>query len=425
MFYECIRWQILKQFYGILKKIILTDMKICLFCETYNTSRGGIESFTHAVAHRLSKMKHEVHVLTIAGDDKFYLEDNKHEFIRVHKIKLPDKFFPGFWRMNKIIPLYEIFYSCMIVRVLHQLHNIYKFDIFESSVLNLWYIFPKLPFVIRLHGYAGYEARYRSCGLINRIRLRCKWFIEKHVLSKASAIIAVSLDHLNAVHDIWGFNIKRNTTIIHNGIDMEDMKLVDRKLVAATEVLFVGRIKREKGIETIIKALPEVYRQHPTTGFIFIGNDSYDAMGNSYINDLTNRTKIYNVKFTGALSQQAVMQYYREIDICIFPSDFREPFPMVVLEAMANGCCVIVSDYGGVVELVDHGINGFRIPVGNSMALAKIINTLLNDANLLKTISENAVKRIKVGFTIDLTVNKTLVVYQSAIARSLKHDRIS
>lgn len=392
-------------------------MKICFLCEGYHKYRGGIESFIYSISKSLIKNGHEVHIITVSGDEKYYLDHDKNEGLYIHKVDLKNQPFRCFWNINKVFPIYEIYFSYVITKKLNKIINNYSIDIFESSHLHFWYFKKRIPFVIRLHGYAGFEKRYSNNGHLTKlIRNKIKLYIEKRLLKKVDALISVSCDHAKAVSEVCKFTGNLNFNVIHNGIDSTIFSPPQDNSKRHLNVLFVGRIKKEKGVDTIIDAIPIVLKKFPETKFIFIGMDSINLVtGRSHIELLRKKVDDNRVVFLGALSQEEVIDYYKKNSICIFPSSFREPFPLVTLESMACGCAVIATKNGGFLEVINNGLDGFLVSVDDHLALSDSILTLLKDKELLNDFSRKAIEKINKRFTIEKTTEKTLIVYKKAI----------
>jgi glycosyltransferase involved in cell wall biosynthesis len=402
-------------------------MKICFVCEGYHQYRGGIESFTHCLSHALIQKGHEVHIITTSGNERFYLEDLSVAGLYIHKVELKKQPFLGFWRLNKILPLFEIYFSCLILSKIKEVIGQFDIDIVESSILNFWNFSRRVPFVIRLHGYAGFENRYKARDFFSLIRSKLKWCIESMVLKKADKIISVSADHLKAVGDIWGFDIGEKACVVHNGVDIPRVMPLNDIGFRQANVVFVGRIKEDKGVETIINGASSVLKEFPGIKFYFIGKDSeMKGKGESYIGYLINKLRDERVIFLGALPHEDVMRFYRDNLIAVFPSNFREPFPLVVLEAMAYGCVVIASRIGGIPEVVEEDVSGVLVAPNDSEALAETIKELLKNETLRNFLSKNASEKIRDHFSIEKTAEKSIVVYKFILdIRNLAKGKVS
>lgn len=134
-------------------------------------------------------------------------------------------------------------------------------------------------------------------------------------------------------------------------------------------VYYVGRIQQEKGLYVLVDAARQILATDPSVKFIIAGTGSslnalreqVDALG---VSD--------RVLFPGYISDTMRDQLYQVADVAVFPSLY-EPFGIVALEAMSARCPVIVSDVGGLGEVVDEGITGLKVLPDRSDNLAGAI----------------------------------------------------
>ena len=95
-----------------------------------------------------------------------------------------------------------------------------------------------------------------------------------------------------------------------------------------------------------------------------------------------------NVRYVGPYDQEQVDRLMRAVDAVVVPSIWWENSPVVIQEAFRNRRPVICSDIGGMAEKVRDGIDGFHFPVGNALALARLIERLAAEPEKLKAIRE-------------------------------------
>ncbi len=111
------------------------------------------------------------------------------------------------------------------------------------------------------------------------------------------------------------------------------------------------------------------------------------------------------INFTGALPNAEVVKRFSENDIFILTSDY-EGLPVSLLEAMSQGCIPIVSDIkSGIPEVINHGINGFKVEPGNFKKYADYIEELYVNHSSRKQISIEAHQSIlKANFSVEAMV---------------------
>src|SRR5207249_1386715 len=131
-------------------------------------------------------------------------------------------------------------------------------------------------------------------------------------------------------------------------------------------VYYVGRMVPEKGLSVLIDAVPLVLQQWPSVKFVLAG-------GGGYANDLRAKASALgvadNIIFAGRVSDEVRDALFKVADCAVFPSLY-EPFGIVALEAMAAGTPVVVSEVGGLPEVVDLHVTGITVHPNDPVSLA-------------------------------------------------------
>ena len=119
-----------------------------------------------------------------------------------------------------------------------------------------------------------------------------------------------------------------------------------------------------------------------------------------------------HVTWNGRTTMERVKEQYATHDILVMPSR-AEGLPVALLEGMAAGCVPVVSDLpSGIPEIVENGLSGFRIQVGDAPGFADAIVAIARDRRALVRMSDEAAARIRIGFNIEERARQ----YQAAIA---------
>lgn len=166
-----------------------------------------------------------------------------------------------------------------------------------------------------------------------------------------------------------------NPTLIKAGINTERFEKLDKQIAKkqlgfrddVVNVLFAGRFAAQKGIPFAIEALKDTKVPH---AFRLIGNTSG-------MPELVEQNP--QCEFLGPKIPDELAVYMAASDILIMPSLY-EPFGIVAIEAMAAGCCLIVTATGGLNEIVEHGVNGFKVPPGDATAIREAFETMVADS---------------------------------------------
>jgi starch synthase len=209
-----------------------------------------------------------------------------------------------------------------------------------------------------------------------------------------------------------------------------------RRSVASPEdkiVLYVGRIHPQKGIPAIYAAADRVVATVPRVRYLLAGGtDSREstAMLHRLQSDYPHLKP--HIKLLGKLPREQLSMLHRIADVVLVPSVY-EPFGYTAIEAMASGMTVIVSDVGGLAEIVEHERSGLRVPVvpgagpGETRevdveALAAAQLRLLSDPALAQRLGRAGQQRVAETFSIERMIEGNMAVYRSAIARHRSGD---
>lgn len=127
----------------------------------------------------------------------------------------------------------------------------------------------------------------------------------------------------------------------------------------------------------------------------------------------------HKVYFTGYISDEELLKLYKCVDIAVFPSLY-EPFGIVALEGMVANVPVVVSDTGGLGEIVEHGVDGMKSYTGNANSLADSILEILHNPEKAEKMKKKALEKVNSIYNWDAVTEKTLGVYKAILDES-KH----
>lgn len=181
---------------------------------------------------------------------------------------------------------------------------------------------------------------------------------------------------------LTGFKeIPQNVFVLHNGVDRKLINFPEKH----KEMIFVGRLVKEKGVELFINAVEKISEKLPEWKFSIVGASHLGEMREkSSFANLCSK-KFLNIKgntaFTGYLSNSAVQKKMQNASIVIVPSLWDEPYGLVVAEAMSNGAAVITSYSGGIPEVI--GSNGIVIKDINQKKLESAMYKLASSTEKL------------------------------------------
>jgi D-inositol-3-phosphate glycosyltransferase len=190
-------------------------------------------------------------------------------------------------------------------------------------------------------------------------------------------------------------------------------------------ILFIGRLERLKGLETLVFALAEIAHVSPSlkVKLLVLGADSSNgaheaaAFGGerARIEALAREIGIQDrVTFLGAVGHDRLPAFYSLADVCAVPS-YSESFGLVALEAQACGTPVVASRVGGLRQLVLDGITGYTIARHDPAEYASALLALLRDPQL-RSVMGAAGRRLAGTYTWQVTAERLLETYTESEA---------
>ncbi len=177
-------------------------------------------------------------------------------------------------------------------------------------------------------------------------------------------------------------------------------------------VFFVGRLVQEKGVQVLLEAVPLIIEQFPRTKFIIAGRGPYEEELHSHCDRLGLRER---VNFTGYIDDRTRNHLYHFAACAVFPSLY-EPFGTVALEGMAARTPVVVSDTGGLSEIVNHNENGLKAYCGNARSLADQIRRLLSDQKLARRLGEAGYQTVLENYSWQGIARNTALEYKRILS---------
>ncbi len=181
-------------------------------------------------------------------------------------------------------------------------------------------------------------------------------------------------------------------------------------------IVYTGRLVTRKGLNVLIDAWRMVIKKFSHAQLFIIG--SGDLQPNSIEKEIKQRVKsehIKNIHFEGSTSSPET--YLGVADIFAFPSR-QEGFPNALLEAMACRLAPIVSEIGGIMDLVENGKNGLFFPPGDSYLLSERIQYLLKNHEKRMQISQNARRHVLKYYTFDQVADQYCQLYENVYNRN-------
>jgi glycosyltransferase involved in cell wall biosynthesis len=205
-----------------------------------------------------------------------------------------------------------------------------------------------------------------------------------------------------------GINTERFDALA--GEDLQDFR---NRYASPNEklVFHVGRMVDEKGVRIIINSAHQVLRDCPEAKFVISGTGPQLLEYRHLAYTLGLGQKFY---FTGFVSDDIRNKLYKVADVVLCPSLY-EPFGIVALEAMAACSPVVVTDTGGMSEVVSNYENGIKVFPNNPDSLAWGILHTLNNPDWARGRVRNAYEMVKKYYNWERIALQTITVYERVI----------
>jgi len=181
--------------------------------------------------------------------------------------------------------------------------------------------------------------------------------------------------------------------------------------------VFAGRLTEEKGLRTLLAA--------------------WDQMGSGILLKIAGEgplsewlqarlPSLPNVQWLGHCDRGAMMRLLKQAAFVVFPSEYYENLPMVIIEAFACGTPVIASRLGSIEEIVQDGVSGLHFAPGNASDLVDRVQTMLSHAGKFQAMRDSARRRYEEKYSAETNYislmelyNSVILTYKRASTRSL------
>jgi glycogen(starch) synthase len=369
---------------------------------------GGISRVVYDLAQKLGEQGNEVHVVTFCEPGSKEIEKDKNVFVhRVHTYEVGTYNFVD-WVLHLNFSL--LGHSTKLINDTGRFDIIHAHDwivAFAAKTLKNTF---GIPLVCTLHATES----GRNWGIHNDIQ-RYISGVEWWLSYESWRVIVNSNYMMNEAKSV--FNLPEDKLrVIPNGVNLNKFDGFERdyefrrRFAMDNEkiVFFVGRLVNEKGAQILIDAVPKVLQYYYDTKFIIAGRgpqmDHLKWM-------VSSRNVSHKVYFTGYIGDEDLLKLYKCADIAVFPSLY-EPFGIVALEGMVANIPVVVSDTGGLGEIVHHGIDGMKAYTGNANSLGDCILELLFNTEKAEDMSRKALEKVRRIYNWDIISEQTMQVYR-------------
>ncbi len=305
----------------------------------------------------------------------------------------------------------------------------YRLPVNKKSIISMFKLIPKLAQIIKQEEIEIVHARSRVPAWIAYFATRrtravfvttCHGYYKKHFFSSVMGWgkRVIVLSNVIARHMIEDFSVPHERIkLIPRSVDLEKFKYLDCKTKRKEDfnVAIIGRITPLKGHLHFIKAMALVARQIPRLKIWIVGDAP--ASKEAYKEELqvlVRRLGLWHcTEFLG--TQRDIPGILEHLDLVVLATTTHEAFGRVVVEAQAAGVPVVATKVGGVIDIIEDGVNGLLVPPADHKSMAEAIMRIFKDPQFSREIAENAYRKVGEKYNLELMVKNTLDVYREVL----------
>lgn len=305
----------------------------------------------------------------------------------------------------------------------------YELAVHKKSIFTIAKTIPKLIEIIKKEEIDIIHARSRVPAWIAYFASRrshkifittCHGYYRVHpfsyVMGWAKRVIVLS--NVIGRHMIEDFDVPfERIKLIPRSVDLSKFKYVnpEKKRTDEFHVGIIGRLTPLKGHLHFIKAMAKIARSIPRLKIWIVGDaPSSKEAYKEQLQVLVRRLGLWHAtEFLG--TQRDIPAVLSHLDLLVLATTTHEAFGRVIVEAQAAGVPVVATKVGGVVDIVEDGKTGLLVPPAASGNMAEAIMKIFKNKDLASRLSENAYKKVKEKYNVELMVKSTLDVYQDSL----------
>jgi glycosyltransferase involved in cell wall biosynthesis len=187
---------------------------------------------------------------------------------------------------------------------------------------------------------------------------------------------------------------------------------------ATVDIGIIGRLCEWKGQHIFLRAAAAIAKDFPKARFKVIGAPLFGE--ESYAEEMRRLAQSLGidniVDFMGFRTD--VRQLIGRLDLVVHASTTGEPLGQVILQGMAAGKPVIATNGGGVPEIMVDGVTGILVPMGDTVAMAAAMRTILASADTGRAMGRHGRRHVELGYTIGTTTRRIESIYAGVMRKT-------
>jgi len=371
---------------------------------------GGVETHLTIILPEMVRMGHKVDLLTGAIEGAKVVD--RYKGTSIYRTPIMDLNWLSKRGLNGLLGEIEKVFGGFISRVKPDIihcHNMHYFSKPHARTIEKLAKKNSIPLILTAHNVW-------DDNLFLDLTRNIKW---DHIIA-VSHFIKKELIGIGCPH--------RKSTVIHHGIDEHiynpkvGYKTIFKKypqLKGKRIIFHPARMGLAKGCDVSIKALKIIRERYPDTMLILAGTRNIIDWALTQQKDIAymvNLVDFFDLRknvLIDTFKLEDMPRLYAASTVCVYPSSACEPFGLTMLEALSSGKPMVVTETGGMPEIIKDGINGFVIPIKDFEALASRTIQLFANNDLRERLGYTGRQMVEQNFTKEIVTRKTLDIYRN------------
>lgn len=186
------------------------------------------------------------------------------------------------------------------------------------------------------------------------------------------------------------------SAVVLNGIELDGLPARSDATTSENSIVCVAHLREHKGQDVLLRAFQQISEEFPSLTLHFVGDGPYAPALQSLTRELNLNGR---VRYLGSLPHPDALREIASARIFCLPSR-REPFGLVLLEAMAFGVPIVATRVGGIPEIIRSGVDGLLVEPNSPSQLAETLRRILRDQPLCKKLTREARVRVESHFGV-------------------------
>lgn len=343
---------------------------------------------------------------SVVGSSQYYIRNVAY----LLKDLIPDNrnvqyiFHLNFMKNHSLVPALKKMFKCKVITTVH----------YTSWLFSLSGNERRLKFILS-------DDKTKSLKFEKHIKKEINE--DKRMLKRSDRFICVAQHTLNSFKNVCDIDVTNGLVITNALKDVYKKKTSEQKNAIRNKyfisehtkiVMFAGRLDETKGLSVLMDAFKKTIKTNPDTHLFIAGDGDFNkwlSISNYHWTKIT---------FTGRLNKKQLYELYCIANVGVMCSLYEE-FGYVAIEMMMHEIPLVVTDTGGLSEIVEDGICGFKIPVRNLKdrrtisvnRIADKIKILLDNPDLATQLGNNGRKRFLEKYELNLFIDKMVDLYMN------------